>query len=179
MCYNDDLHVWSVPNPDTITTLTVARTFIHGHPMSLNKGDPPGTILSDLLSPIFYSVGYYLGFRSTNAMIVWVYIMVFFISILAFTFVYLFFKRELPEVALLQPLFNKFWIYIFVFLGGTCLYRLIAALSYLQCACITSKTGGTLYLCFAFILLLLETRQRKIVEGDCPGDYIFYSICSL
>jgi len=174
ICYNDELHVWSVPNPDTITTLTVARTFIHGHPMSLNKGDPPGTILSDLLSPIFYAVGYYMGFRSTNAMMLWVYIMVFFISLLASTFLYVFFKRELPEVAFVATslcvlfsgiyhnLYSTNFGYTFLFFWGALAFidSLPLFLTFSVLASLLRPEGPFIYALLLYFYVLRHGRER-------------------
>lgn len=90
---------WSVFNPDTYATLTIARTWAHAHPLRLLPNQPPGTILSDLLSPLFYSVGCWLGFRDTSSFVLWSYIVCLLVSVGASLALLRFFERFAPEVA--------------------------------------------------------------------------------
>ena len=51
--YEPRVGTWSMSNPDTMCNLSVARSWVHGHPLQINPGEPETTILSDLLTPLF------------------------------------------------------------------------------------------------------------------------------
>ncbi len=90
---------WALFNPDTYATLTIARTWAHGHPLRLLPDQPPGTILSDFLTPLFYSLGYWLGFRSTSNFMFWAYVLCFVVSLVSGLALWRFFRLFTPEVA--------------------------------------------------------------------------------
>lgn len=90
---------WGLFNPDTYATLTVARTWAKGHPMRLAPDAPPGTMLSDLLSPLIYAPGYVVGFRSTSGFVLWSYLVCLAVSLGSALALWRFFQRFFPAVA--------------------------------------------------------------------------------
>ena len=99
IAYDSQAQIWSMANPDSMCTLSVARSWVHGHPLQIIPGDPPSTILADLLSPLFFSIGYWLGFTSPSHFILWAYIECLFIGFLSAYFLWRAFNNFIPKVA--------------------------------------------------------------------------------
>ncbi len=113
MGYDSQTGIWTPVHPDTMNTLMMARTLAHGHPLQLLPGDPPSTMLSDLLSPLLFSGGYWLGFRSPSSFILWAYIECLIIALCSAYFIWRFHKRSIPEVAFPATLLSMIFTGIF------------------------------------------------------------------
>ncbi len=98
LAYDARSGTWVMFNPDTMDTLTMARAWVHGHPLRLLPSEAPSTILSDLLSPLLFAPGYYLGFKSTSSFILWAYLECLVFALASTVALYSFFNRFLPQV---------------------------------------------------------------------------------
>lgn len=90
---------WCMIHPDTMHTLLFARSFAHGHPLRFSPQEPPSTMHSDLLSPVLYSVGYWLGFRGLSSFVLWANVVCLLVSLGATWALWVFFRRLSPAVA--------------------------------------------------------------------------------
>ena len=166
---------WSMSNPDTMCTLSVARSWIHGHPLQIIPGEPFTTILSDLLSPLFFSAGYWLGFKSLSSFVLWAYIECVFITIFSSYFLWKFCKRYIPEVAfpstLLSILFNGVFSNIFSTNFGFLFLFFWGALAYLESfpvfmtfsiiASLMRPEGIAIYIFLVILRLMLKKGDNK------------------
>lgn len=98
--YDPLIKLWGLHNGDSMYTMTIARSWVHGSPLQITANGQATTILSDLLSPIFFSIGYWLGFKSLPAFILWAYLEYFLVAIGSCYFLWKFFKENIHEVAL-------------------------------------------------------------------------------
>ena len=90
--------IQGIVKPDTAATLVYARSIAKGYPFRIYPQAPMGTMLSDILSPVIYSLGYFIGFRSPEWFSVWAQILVLIVLLISANFLWVFFKKIAPEV---------------------------------------------------------------------------------
>ncbi len=91
---------WCMIHPDTMHTLLFARSWALGHPLRFHPQEPPSTMHSDLLSPLLYSAGYWLGFRSPSHFVFWAHLVCLVVALLSTLALWRFFRRHAPDAAL-------------------------------------------------------------------------------
>lgn len=97
--YDRHTNAWCMIHPDTMHTLLFARTWVHGHPLRFHPSEPPSTMHSDLLTPLLYSGGYWLGFRSPSSFVLWAYIVCLLVAMLSALALWRFFRKFASEAA--------------------------------------------------------------------------------
>lgn len=171
--------IWSMSNPDTMCTLSVARSWIQGHPLQIIPGEPASTILSDLLSPIFFTAGYWLGFKSLSGFVLWAYIEYFILALFSTLFLWKFFKKFVPDVAfpatllsiifsgIFSNLFSTNFGFLFLFFWGALAFidSLPLFMTFSVLAALMRPEGLVIYI-FLVTLRLLHVRNdgaRKFI----------------
>ena len=165
IAYDGNAEIWCPIHNDTLYTLAFARSWVHGHPLQLVPGDPPSTMHSDLLSPLLYTPGYWLGFRSPEAFILWSYIEILIVALIGSYFVWIFFRRFLPEYALpatllsilfsgvFNNLFHTNFGFFFMFFWGALAYmeRIPLFITFGVLAGLTRPEGLLIYALLAYL----------------------------
>lgn len=112
--------------------LTIARTWVNGHPLKINPGEPRTTASPDYLYPLFLSAGNFIGFSGKYGTVLWMFLFNFILFMGAAYFLWRITKEYFPSARksitlisiLFAPIFSNFFagtnfpLFFFSFMGA-------------------------------------------------------------
>ena len=105
---------WFLPGKDGYTNIIQARSWFEEHPYSINKGDVPTTAAPDHFYPLFESLGFFLGFKSPESIVLFTYIFNFLLLCFSLYFLYRIGKEYGKDISFHLPMLTLLCFAIFI-----------------------------------------------------------------